>query len=77
MFQYFKTRATAIAAILWLIVLTPQTNAQTPTLTATYSVKKGLPSSTINHIVEDNNNGILDCNRKWYKNYPSATKSMA
>jgi two-component sensor histidine kinase len=38
--------------------LTPQTNAQTPTLTATYSVKKGLPSSTINHIVEDNNNGI-------------------
>ena len=58
MFQYFKTWATAIAAILWLIVLTPQTNAQTPTLTATYSVKKGLPSSTINHIVEDNNNGI-------------------
>jgi len=58
MFQYFKTWATAIAAILWLIVLIPQTNAQTSTLTATYSVKKGLPSSTINHIVEDNNNGI-------------------
>jgi len=58
MFQYLKTWATAIAAILWLIVLTPQTNAQTSTLSATYSVKKGLPSSTINHIVEDNNNGI-------------------
>ncbi len=41
MFQYFKTRATAIAAILWLIVLTSQTNAQTPTPTATYSVQKG------------------------------------
>jgi hypothetical protein len=58
MFQYLKTWATAIAAILWLIVLTPQTNAQTSTLSATYSVKKGLPSSTINHIVEDNNNSI-------------------
>jgi hypothetical protein len=56
MFQYIKTWATAIAAILWLIVLTPHTKAQT--LTATYSLKKGLPSSTINHIAEDNNNGI-------------------
>jgi two-component sensor histidine kinase len=58
MFQYIKTWATAIAAILWLIVLTPHTKAQTSTLTATYSLKKGLPSSTINHITEDNNNSI-------------------
>jgi hypothetical protein len=58
MFQYFKTWATAIAAILWLIVLTTHTKAQTSTLTATYSLKKGLPSSTINHIAEDNTNGI-------------------
>lgn len=58
MFQHIKTWATAIAAILWLIVLTPHTKAQTSTLTATYSLKKGLPSSTINHIAEDNNNSV-------------------
>lgn len=57
MFQYFKTWATTIATILWLIVLTQVTHAQTLP-TASYSVKKGLPSSTINHITEDDKNNI-------------------
>jgi two-component sensor histidine kinase len=58
MFQYIKTWATATATILWLIVLIQVSQAQTSTLTPAYSLKKGLPSSTINHIVEDANNGI-------------------
>jgi two-component sensor histidine kinase len=57
MFQYFKTWATTIATILWLIVLTQVAHAQTLP-TASYSVKKGLPSSTINHITEDDKNNI-------------------
>jgi two-component sensor histidine kinase len=57
MFQHFKTWATTIATILWLIVLTQVTHAQTLP-TASYSVKKGLPSSTINHITEDDKNNI-------------------
>ena len=57
MFQYFKTWATTTATILWLIVLTQVANAQI-TSTPTYSIKKGLPSSTINQITEDENNKI-------------------
>lgn len=57
MFQYFKTWATTTATILWLIVLTQVTHAQTLPI-STYSVKKGLPSSTINHITEDDKNNI-------------------
>ena len=57
MFQHFKTWVTTIASILWLIVLTQVTHAQTLP-TASYSVKKGLPSSTINHITEDDKNNI-------------------
>ena len=53
MFQYFKTWASTITTILWLIVLTEVANAQTPIITPTYAFKKGLPSSTINHITED------------------------
>jgi two-component sensor histidine kinase len=58
MFQYIKTWATTTATILWLIVLIQVAQAQTSTLTPAYSLKKGLPSSTINHITEDTNNGI-------------------
>ena len=57
MFQHFKTWATTIATILWLIVLPQVAHAQTLP-TASYSVKKGLPSSTINHITEDDKNNI-------------------
>ncbi len=57
MFQYFKTWASTTATILWLIVLTQVSKAQT-TSTATYSIKRGLPSSTINQITEDENNSI-------------------
>ena len=57
MFQYFKTWATATATILWLIVLTQVSNAQI-TSSPTYSIKRGLPSSTINQITEDENNKI-------------------
>ena len=57
MFQHIKTWATAIAAILWLIVLTQVSNAQI-TSSPTYSIKRGLPSSTINQITEDENNKI-------------------
>ena len=58
MFQYIKTWATTTTTILWLIVLIQVSQAQTSTLTPAYSLKKGLPSSTINHITEDTNNGI-------------------
>ena len=57
MFQYFKTWASTTATILWLIVLTQVSKAQTSS-TATYSIKRGLPSSTINQITEDENNSI-------------------
>ena len=56
MFQYIKTWTTTTATILWIIILIQVSQAQT--LTPTYSLKKGLPSSTINHITEDANNGI-------------------
>ncbi len=58
MFQYIKTWATTTTTILWLIVLIQVSQAQTSTLTPAYSLKKGLPSSTINHITEDTNSGI-------------------
>lgn len=58
MFKYLKTWASTTATILWLIVLIQVSKAQTPSLTATYSIKKGLPSSTIHQITEDNNNGV-------------------
>jgi two-component sensor histidine kinase len=58
MFQYIKTWATTTTTILWLIVLIQVSQAQTSTLTPAYSLKKGLPSSTINHIAEDTNSGI-------------------
>ncbi len=58
MFQYIKTWATTTTTILWLIVLIQVSEAQTSSLNPAYSLKKGLPSSTINHITEDNNNGI-------------------
>lgn len=58
MFQYLKTWASTITTILWLIVLTKVASAQTPTLTPTYAFKKGLPSSTVNHITEDNQQHI-------------------
>lgn len=57
MFQYFKTWATTTATILWLIVLTQVSNAQI-TSAPTYTIKSGLPSSTINQITEDENNKI-------------------
>ncbi len=56
MFQYIKTWTTTITTILWLIVLIQVSDAQTST--PAYSIKKGLTSSTINHITEDTNNGI-------------------
>ena len=56
MFQYIKTWTTTITTILWLIVLIQVSDAQTST--TAYSIKKGLTSSTINHITEDRNNGI-------------------
>ena len=58
MFQYIKTWATTTTTILWLIVLIQVSQAQTSTLTPAYSLKKGLPSSTINHIAEDTNSVI-------------------
>jgi two-component sensor histidine kinase len=58
MFQYIKTWATTTTTILWLIVLIQVSHAQTSTLTPAYSLKKGLPSSTINHIAEDTNSVI-------------------
>lgn len=57
MFQYFKTWASTTATILWLIVLTQVSNAQTLPI-ATYSAKEGLPSSTINQITEDDTKHI-------------------
>ena len=57
MFQYFKTWTTATATILWFIVLTQVTQAQISS-NAIYSIKKGLPSSTINQITEDDYNNI-------------------
>ncbi|MFZ9171264.1 MAG: hypothetical protein ACO210_04825, partial [Sediminibacterium sp.] len=56
MFQYIKTWTTTITTILWLVVLIQVSDAQTST--PAYSIKKGLTSSTINHITEDTNNGI-------------------
>jgi hypothetical protein len=52
MFQHFKARLTATTAILWLIVLTDVSYAQIANLIPTYTVKKGLPSSSVNHILQ-------------------------
>ena len=72
MLQHFKTRPTATTAILWLIVLIHVASAQTANLTPTYSVKKGLPSSTVHHILQSpdgamwigTENGIKTINSK-------------